>query len=145
MSDNAKDLIRKLLWYNPEKRLSWNDALGHPWFSDEIQKNEETKHTLAALTNLKEFRAEKKLQQAAITFIVSQLASKEEMNELQKAFKALDLNRNGVLSRDELLIGYRDIMGDMAEVEVDRIMAMADSDNSGSIDYSEWIVATINK
>jgi len=36
-------------------------------------------------------------------------------------------------------------MGDLAEAEVDRIMEIADADKSGSIDYSEWVVATINK
>jgi len=36
-------------------------------------------------------------------------------------------------------------MGDLAEAEVDRIMSMVDTDKSGAIDYSEWIVATINK
>ena len=68
------------------------------------------------------------MQQAAITFIVSQLASKEEMQELQQAFKALDKNSDGKLSRDELIEGYRKTMGDMAEDEVDRIMKAADTD-----------------
>lgn len=36
-------------------------------------------------------------------------------------------------------------MGDLAEGEVDRIMAVADSDGSGEIDYSEWIIASVNK
>jgi calcium-dependent protein kinase len=36
-------------------------------------------------------------------------------------------------------------MGDMAEIEVDRIMKIADTDGSGEIDYSEWIVASIDK
>lgn len=36
-------------------------------------------------------------------------------------------------------------MGDLAESEVDRIMAVADSDGSGEIDYSEWIIASVNK
>ena len=67
------------------------------------------------------------------------------MQELQRAFKALDTNNDGVLSRDELLIGYREIMGDLAEEEVDRIMAVADTDGSGEIDYSEWIVASMDK
>jgi calcium-dependent protein kinase len=100
---------------------------------------------MAALGNLRGFRAEMKLQQAAITFIVSQLASKDQMEELQKAFKALDITKSGSLSREELLIGYRELMGDLAEAEVDRIMDIADTDKSGAIDYSEWVVATINK
>jgi Ca2+-binding EF-hand superfamily protein len=37
------------------------------------------------------------------------------------------------------------IFGDTAEAEVDRIMQVADADGSGEIDYSEWVVATINK
>lgn len=85
------------------------------------------------------------MQQAAITFIVSQLASKEEMSELQRAFKALDKNSDGKLSREELIEGYTLIMGDLAEEEVDRIMKIADSDGSGEIDYSEWVVATMDK
>ena len=36
-------------------------------------------------------------------------------------------------------------MGDLAEEEVDRIMRIADADGSGEIDYSEWVVATMDK
>ena len=86
------------------------------------------------------------MQQAAITFIVSQLASKDEMNELSRAFKALDKNSDGKLSREELIEGYSKIMGELAaEEQVDNIMKIADADGSGEIDYSEFVVATINK
>ncbi len=67
------------------------------------------------------------------------------MNELQKAFKTLDKNSDGKLSRQELIDGYTEILGDLAEEEVDRIMKIADSDGSGEIDYSEWVVATMDK
>lgn len=33
----------------------------------------------------------------------------------------------------------------MDEEEVDRILAVADADGSGEIEYSEWVIATINK
>ena len=36
-------------------------------------------------------------------------------------------------------------MGDCAEAEVDRIMKMVDADGNGEIEYSEWVVASINK
>ena len=67
------------------------------------------------------------------------------MVELQKAFKVLDTNCDGKLSRDELIDGYRKIYGELAESEVDKILARVDANGSGEIDYSEWIVATINK
>lgn len=49
------------------------------------------------------------------------------------------------MSRDELIEGYRKIYGDLAEMEVDKIMKIADTDGSGEIDYSEWIVATMDR
>jgi calcium-dependent protein kinase len=85
------------------------------------------------------------MQLAAITFIVSQLASKEEVQELQRAFKSLDTNADGKLNREELIRGYQQILGDMAEEEVDRILKFADSNGSGEIDYSEWVIATMDK
>ena len=36
-------------------------------------------------------------------------------------------------------------MGDMAEDEVDRILKLAEADGNGELEYSEWIVATIDK
>jgi calcium-dependent protein kinase len=49
------------------------------------------------------------------------------------------------LSREELIEGYTKIYGEFAEDEVDKIMRTADIDGSGEIDYSEWLVATVNK
>jgi calcium-dependent protein kinase len=58
------------------------------------------------------------------------------MSELQRAFKALDKNSDGKLSREELIEGYRKIYGGMAEEEVDKILLKVDADGSGEIDYS---------
>ena len=85
------------------------------------------------------------MQQAAMAFIVSQLANKEELLELQKAFQALDKNSDGKLTREELIDGYSKLYGDMAEEEVDKILRVADLDGNGEIEYSEWVVATMDK
>lgn len=44
-----------------------------------------------------------------------------------------------------MITGYRQILGDMAEAEVDRVLKNVDSDGSGEIDYSEWIVAATDR
>lgn len=85
------------------------------------------------------------MQQAVLTYIVSQLVSNEEISATKKIFKELDTNNDGKLSRDELIQGYRTFYGEFAEEEASRIMAIADTDNSGEIDYSEWLVATANR
>ena len=40
-------------------------------------------------------------------FFVNYLASKDEKNELLEAFKSLDINGDGKLSREELVIGKK--------------------------------------
>ena len=64
------------------------------------------------------------------------MAQKEDLVDIQKAFYALDKNSDGKLSRDELIEGYRKIYGELAEEEVDKILAKVDVNNSGEIDYS---------
>lgn len=52
-----------------------------------------------------------KLQEAALTFIISNLSTKKEQQELINTFKAFDKNGNGTISKDELLEGYREMYG----------------------------------
>lgn len=42
-------------------------------------------------------------------------------------------------------MGYRKIYGEFADEEVDKILKLADIDGSGEIDYSEWLIATLNR
>lgn len=76
--------------------------------------------------------------------MVGQLASKEDMADSQRAFKVLDTNNDGMLTKPELTVGYEKLLGDEALEEVDKIFTKVDIDGSGVIEYSEWIVATID-
>ena len=50
-----------------------------------------------------------------------------------------------MLSKQELTVGYQKLYGEQAAEEVEKIFQKVDIDGSGFIDYSEWVVATINK
>lgn len=147
ISENAKALITEMLKYDHTKRISAKDALNHPWFKSVTSMEKVSKDNLEHnLANLRNFRAEQKLQQAAFTFIASHLTSKEERNQLIETFKALDKNGDGTLSREEILEGYKQIMSEEDAVsEVNRIMAEVDLDKSGEIDYTEFVAATIDR
>ena len=43
-------------------------------------------------------------------YLVNFMSSRDEKLELLQTFKSLDLNGDGKLSRDELIIGYTKIM-----------------------------------
>lgn len=137
----------KTLKFDPEQRITSADALNHSWIRNLTEGiNVDQNLATGALKNLQAFRAERKLQQAVCTFMVTQMATKEEMEELQRAFAAIDTNGDGKLSREELLNGFTDIMGAAtAEAEVERIMNLVDTDQNGWIDYSEFVMATLNK
>jgi calcium-dependent protein kinase len=65
-------------------------------------------------------------------------------------FKQFDKNGNGTISKEELLEGYKELYKDQRsqaeiQLEVDTIWTKIDLDGSGTIDYTEWSVGTINK
>jgi calcium-dependent protein kinase len=61
---------------------------------------------MSALTNLQNFNAQSKLKQATYAFIASQLLSKNEKEQIDKIFRAMDENGDGVLSKEEIKKGY---------------------------------------
>lgn len=144
VSKEAKDLIKKLLTYKPEDRISAEDALQHPWIKEfKVEVDEEA--TSNALSCLKAFRSEQKLKVAAASYIGSQLISKSEKEKLGKIFKSLDANGDGQLSKEEIMNGYEEHFGKLLnEDEIDKLFNDVDTDKSGSIDYSEFIVATMS-
>ena len=64
--------------------------------------------------------------------------TQKEAQELSEAFKRLDKDGNGVLDRQELVDGYREIHGDnFDENEIEELLNMADQNDDGVISYSE--------
>lgn len=146
ISNDAKDLINSMLKYKSEERFSASDCLKHKWITGQNQKKIDTKLSTRCLDNMKKFHAERKLQQAALTYIVNHLLSKEEKNELLELFQSFDKNGDGVLSKEELIEGYKLSMDeDEAIKEVERIMSEIDIDKSGTIDYNEFLIAATNR
>ena len=55
-SDHVKDLINKMLTYDPEKRISASDCLQHPWIVKEAASKIDPGVAQHALSNLKQFQ-----------------------------------------------------------------------------------------
>jgi calcium-dependent protein kinase len=138
VSDEAKDLISNMIKYPPELRFSAEQALNHKWLRNKKVRKLNPVIGMQVLTNMKTFRAEQKLQQAALMFLVTQMANRKEKEELQNAFAAIDKNGDGKLSKDELLECYVNVLKDQekATKEVDQMMQNVDIDHNGYIDYS---------
>jgi hypothetical protein len=51
-----------MLTYDPERRISAEESLKHSWITKKAHEDFDNEATLMALTNLKNFNIEKKLQ-----------------------------------------------------------------------------------
>lgn len=149
VSQAAKDFITKMLVYFPERRYTAQEALADPWLTSLDDKNIgrlDQPLVNEAFSNLQSFRADQKLAQATYIFIVSYLTTKEEKESLMQLFRTLDKNGDGYLSKEELIEGYTKIYGERQAREMTaHLMATVDTNRSGKIDYSEFVVAAMNK
>jgi calcium-dependent protein kinase len=135
-----------MLTFESNKRISALECLRHNWFIKNKNKGISDKKTAKnIINNMKKFKRGKKLEQASISFIVNQLISKDERKELIKQFQDWDTNGDGVLSRDEIIEGYRKTYGAVDENEIDNIMKSIDLDGNGVIDYNEFLSCAFNR
>ena len=155
MSDDAKNLVIKLLQVDPSQRLSASEALEDEWFKkniniNKINETQSQNNFNIFIKNISEFCAEQKLQQATLAFLVHNFAPKEELNELKKIFFAFDKNGDGKLSKEEFVTGLTNIdynfnFGLKEEESLDGLIKNIDSDNNGYITFEEFLIASINK
>jgi len=146
ITDKAKDFITQLFTYDIDKRPSAQEALSHQWITELSQISVDTNVAQTALTNLKGFSADQKLKQATFAFIATQLLSKAEKEQLAKVFKEIDVNGDGKLSMEEVLDGYDKFFGKAMEKEdIIKMFKSVDTDNSGFIDYTEFVIASMNE
>jgi len=74
------------------------------------------------------------------------LLSKSEKENLARIFKALDKNGDGKLSKEEIFEGYELFFGkNMEKADIEKMFDAVDIDKSGYIDYSEFVIASINE
>ena len=147
VSAEARSLVSRLLSYNEDQRPSAYEALQDPWLVQNSKTfGKSSFELLPILNNLKKFSSRQKLQRAILTFIASQLLSKEETQELSQHFREIDADCDGKITKEELVKEYEKKFSKMrAKEEVDKIMEQVDTDKSGFIDYTEFIIATMTK
>ena len=58
----------------------------------------------------------------------------------------MDKDGNGTLDKEEVLLGYEEHFGvPISEEMVDQMFKAVDIDGNGSIDYTEFVMATMNE
>lgn len=144
ISDYAKKFISQMLTYNPKKRISIAEALNDHWFKAVLSKKETSLNSVI-LMNLKTFHIKSRMQEAIYYFIVNNMANREEKRELMETFKMLDTNNDGVVTKDELIVGLKKANMFISEADVENLMDRIDHNKDRAINYTEFVAAAIDK
>ncbi|CAN1133872.1 Calcium-dependent protein kinase 2 [Linum perenne] len=142
ISESAKDLVRKMLVRDPKKRISTHEVLCHPWVREDGVAPDKPLDS-AVLTRLKHFSAMNRLKKMALRVIADKL-SEEEIAGLREMFKMIDTDNSGSITFEELKVGLKKFGANLDESEIYDLMQAADIDNNGTIDYAEFIAATLH-
>ncbi len=150
VSEDAKSFVRKLLQMDPAKRLSAEEAIKDTWITKNINmrslksKDKQPTHKFNS-DALKKFTSKNKLKQASIAFLVHNMSTNEMVKNLKDIFKQLDDSGDGRLSHDELKKGYQKFFSDsLSEMEFEALIHKLDGDNSGFVEYEEFLRATMD-
>ncbi|XP_021769567.1 calcium-dependent protein kinase 26-like isoform X2 [Chenopodium quinoa] len=142
ISDGAKDLVRRMLVRDPKKRLTAHEVLCHPWImADGLAPDKPLDHSV--ISRLTQFCAMNKLKKMALRVIAERL-SEEEIAGLKEMFKMIDTDNSGQITFEELKNGLKRFGANLEESEIHYLMQSADVDNSGTIDYGEFIAAMLH-
>ena len=149
-SEEAKDLVYKLLDRNIETRLSAKEALNHPWFEKyggrALFSNFHKVDALPYIENLFHYKYNSKLQELVIGFLVHNSGNNDEALIILKIFRHFNKSGDCKLTKLELTDGLYDYKSkEEVDEMVDVIFQRLDGDNNGYIEYEEFLRLCIDK
>ena len=154
ISSHAKDLIRKLLEFDANKRITAEEALKHPWFEcKEVKSGDNTglfkiRNPNKLINNLIKYKSDNVLRCAILAYLVHNNIQLEQVHEAIKLFNKIDKNGDGQISKEELSKGLENFLkltGNDLKQKVDIIFKNIDTDHNGFIEYEEFIRAAVDK
>jgi calcium-dependent protein kinase len=108
ISDEAKDLISKLLDKDPKKRIKINKALKHSWFKKWEKESEDIgEFQTKYLDRLKNYRAGNKLQYEVLSFLMRNLDTSERI-KVKEVFRKITSKSSGDLTFADLEEAFKE-------------------------------------
>ena len=142
ISNDAKDLLKSIIC-DQFMRLNDEQVLNHIWLKNLAPNAKEGEKIQININSFKNYSSSNKLKKAVLTFIASRL-SEEEVKKLKENFQKIDTNGDGMLSLEEVKKAISHNKG-ISLSNVEQIFKSIDTDNSGNIDYTEFIAASLDK
>lgn len=134
-----------MLQKSKDKRILLKECLADAWFKDQhSQLAADVNSTITS--RLRSFRAPKRLQLEAMTFLANNLPNSEQldMQSLRNAFKQIDTQNSGYLNQKDIEVVLR--QQNIPEQEIhDVFKSLSQGSESKTINYSLFLAATIDR
>jgi calcium-dependent protein kinase len=141
VSEEAKDLISRLLVVDPLLRLSIPSALCHSWFSN-LTGLPPVK--LEIFNSLKNFKAHGKLWNEVMKVFIKNL-SYEEIQTLDSAFKAIDLEHTGFITAENIERAMLSNGYPVVAEEIRKLIDLIDYLGKGKLNYTQFLIVTADR
>lgn len=141
ISNDAKDLITKMLTMSVTDRYTCQEALEHPWMTGSASDAPIGESIVRAL---QEFDSQHKLKEAVLHLMTDTL-SDSEVDHLKATFEAMDENKDGTISAEEL---KKALAAKDSDIDVDvvrDIMERADLNKDGVLSYKELMLTYVQR
>lgn len=153
VSHRFLDLMDRILVFDPDNRLQASDIIDHAWVAqgDPAKAAMLMDHS-SLFDNIRSYNTLDKFERIVLNMVAKNACAhagslvSDRILALDRAFRALDVNHDGMLSKEELVQGFETFHGTDNTLSTDEISSVFDEmdvDGSGLIDYSEFLAASI--
>ncbi|KAL3583168.1 hypothetical protein D5086_014229 [Populus alba] len=142
VSEEGKDIVKKMLDQNPYNRLTVEEVLENPWIQNasdvpNISLGENVR------TKIKQFSLMNRFKKKALRVVADSLPD-EQVDKIKQMFHMMDTDHNGDLSFQELKDGLNKFGHSVPDPDVKLLMDAADADGNGSLSCDEFVAVSVH-
>lgn len=145
ISEQAKNFLKYILTFNYKKRPSPLELLKHDWFKNVNNDSIYANKLKNAAENIAQFQFKYKLQEAIYMFLINTMVTRNEYTDIVELFQEMDINKDGVLTKEELILGFKKAGKLYNDQEIEDMFHEMDKDGNGVISFGEYLAASIDK
>ncbi len=143
LSNEAKDLISKMLEKDPQSRLTAKQCLEHPWF-EKHRAAESPELDVKLFKRLKSYRKQPRFKQEVLG-IVAKFLHPLVVKYYTNNFRAIDQNEDGYITVPDLIQSAKETNIEISEVEATQLVQVLDIDKNGHCSISDFVAAAMDK
>jgi len=145
ISDEAKSLVRSMMCVKVNERRSALECLQTEWITKKQDDAEYNSVDEQIVRQMRNFLTNNRLKRVALQIIARQIHD-EYVERLRNIFRSIDEDCSGCLTLDEMTEALKELdLSEASKQEMAQILICVDQDQSGTIEWTEFLAATLTK